>query len=132
MSILLLKDFMHHLLICDCVRVISNKKKLESCITQQHSIKLQVKHACCFAVCLKQSHLIVLKNIGMLHFFLTITYRVCLFVILSKTKTAEADCSCLKSDNWTVVAVFLYGGLVFYRYGLLIGCSISGSKPRKG
>lgn len=25
-------DFMHHLLICDCVRVISNKKKLESCI----------------------------------------------------------------------------------------------------
>lgn len=35
-------DFMHHLLICDCVRVISNKKKLESCIIQQHSIKLQV------------------------------------------------------------------------------------------
>lgn len=25
-------DFMHHLLICDCVRVISYKKKLESCI----------------------------------------------------------------------------------------------------
>lgn len=63
-------DFMHHLLICDCVvRVISNKKKLGSCIIQQHSIKLQVKHACCYAVCLKQSHLIGLKNIGMLHVF---------------------------------------------------------------
>lgn len=62
-------DFMHHLLICDCVRVISNKKKLESCIIQQHSIKLQVEHACFYAVCLKQSHLIVLKNIGLLHVF---------------------------------------------------------------
>lgn len=64
-------DFMHHLLICDCVRVISNKKKPESCIIfiKQQSIKLQVKHACCFAVCLKQSHLIVLKNIRMLHVF---------------------------------------------------------------